>query len=92
MSFYQQYNNVVLTSSLQRRFTNNITKSLGRLLTDVDFPTLVQHHDMVELRCYVKTTAMQRHYDIVCLLGCRELKQKSFKINLLHIYGSLLWV
>ena len=40
-SFYQQYSNIFLTSSLQRRFINNITTSLGHLLTSLVFTTLL---------------------------------------------------
>ena len=68
-SFYQQYNNVVLTSSLQRRFINNITTLLGLLLIDVVFTTLVQRHGLVEQRCDIKATVIQRRYVVVCLLG-----------------------
>ena len=62
-SFHQQYNDVVLTSSLQRRFINNITTSLGRLLIDVVFTAFLQRHDIVERRRDMKTTVIQRRYD-----------------------------
>ena len=68
-SFCQQYNDVALTSSLHRRFINNIRMSLRRILIDVFFTTSVQRHDMVERHCDVKTTAIQRRYDVDCLLG-----------------------
>ena len=68
-SFYHQCSDVVLTSSLQRRFISNITTLLGCLLNDVIFTTLVQRHDMVERSHDVKATAMFGRYDIVCLLG-----------------------
>ena len=57
-SLYHQYIDVFLTSSLQCRFINNITTSLGRLLIDVVFTALLQHHDMVEQRRDVKTTVI----------------------------------
>ena len=62
-SFHQQYNDVVLTSSLQRRFINNITTSLGRLLIDVVFTAFLQRHDIVERRRDMKTTVIQRRND-----------------------------
>ena len=67
-SFCQQYSNIFLTSCLQRRFINNITTSLGHLLTSLVFTTLLQRHGMVERRCDVKTTIMQRCQHVVCLL------------------------
>ena len=67
-SFYKQYKDVGLTSSLQRRFYNYITISLGRLLIGVVF-TKLQRQDMVERLRDVKITVIQPHYDVVCLLG-----------------------
>ena len=60
MSFYQQNNDIALKSSLQFRFINNITTLLGHLLTDVVFTMFVQRHDMVERRCDLKATPVQR--------------------------------
>ena len=70
ISFYQQYNDAVLTSSLQSCFTNNITTSLGCLLIRVVLARLLQLHDMVEKRRDGKTTAIQRRFNAVCLRIC----------------------
>ena len=49
MSFYQQYSNVDLISSLQHRFINNITTtSILRHLIDVVLAALLQRQDMME--------------------------------------------
>ena len=56
-SFILLLNGVVLTSSLQCCFIKNTTTSLGCLLIDIIFRTLVQRHDMMEQRLEVKTTA-----------------------------------
>ena len=58
-----------MTSQLQRCFSNNITTLCRRLLIDVFFATLLQRRDMVERRRDIKTTTLQRHHDVVCLLG-----------------------
>ena len=68
-SSYQQYNEVVLTSSLQFRFINNITTLLGRLLIDT---VMIQRHDMVEQHRDVKATAIQSRYDVLYLLGIQN--------------------
>ena len=52
--------------SLQLHFINNITTSLGGLLIDV---VMIQRRDVVERHRDVKATAIQRCYDVVCLLG-----------------------
>ena len=65
-------------SSLQRRFINNITISLGRLLITVVFTTFVQPH-MMKRRRDVKATAIQRRYNVVCLLGIIMSKEKNDK-------------
>ena len=58
---------------------NNIMTSFGRLLIDVDFTTLSQGHGMVDQRLDVKTTTIQRRYDVVYPLGR----------TLIHIQNSL---
>ena len=40
-----------------------------RLLIEVFFATLLQRRDMVERRRDIKTVTLQRHYDVVSLLG-----------------------
>ena len=81
-SFILLLNSVVLTSSLQCCFIKNTTTSLGCLLIDVVFRTLVQRHDMMEQRLDVKTTAtkffssnrthkeMPRQFWLVTLQNC----------------------
>ena len=65
-SFYQQCKNVSVTSSLQSRFINNITTSLGPLLIDIIFTSMSikRFYDMVERGHDVKATAVQCRYDV----------------------------
>ena len=47
----------------------NITTSLGCVLVDVVFTMFLQHHYMVEQCRILKTTVIQRRYNVVFLLG-----------------------
>ena len=43
-----------------------------RLLIDVFFASLLQRRNMVERRRDAKIIALQRRYDVVCLLGIKS--------------------
>ena len=73
---YNVQNDVVLTSQLQRHFGNNITTLCRRLLIDVFFVTLLQRRDMVERRCDLKTTTLQRRHDFAFLLGNYKSRER----------------
>ena len=72
-----------MTSSLQSRFINSITTSLGPLLIDIIFTTMSikRFYDMVERGHDVKATAIQCRYDVYVYWSTITLGQGGMIIS-----------
>ena len=62
ITFHQKYNDVVLASSVERRFINNIATLLERFSIYVVFSTFVT-------TSWYGGTTLRSLYGVVCLLG-----------------------
>ena len=65
----------------------------GDLIIDIVFTMLLQHLDMVEERRNVKTTALQRCHNVVCLLRFNKLRKRKGEgwlssVSQAHQYSS----